>query len=159
MAEFIHSSELQSSVYVYVPSHQRLGTFSTQPEERRVRVHLAVEFAGVDQYVTGLGEILGYLQPPSQWRHLTFTRNGESSSMYRAFERLLAVDLLPVVKLEDLAEGAKTEAAIPVRNLLVQAEIPRFELARIKDLIARRVPIDFALRESFRGLSIVPMAE
>ncbi|MDD3447944.1 MAG: hypothetical protein PHF72_02790 [Gammaproteobacteria bacterium] len=157
MLDFLSLKELQNSVYIYLPEQKRLGTFSVSLEEKRLRVWIAQEFTGLDHNIEGIGPIIGYLKPPGRWHHLTFIHDGEEASMYRAYERLLESELIPVVKLEELAGATREDPAIAVRALRLRPDTPEYDAYRIKETIARRVPIDFTLRHDIEGLRIEPV--
>lgn len=157
MLEFLSLQELQRSIYIYLPEQKRLGTYTVSLDEKRLQVWIASEFAGLDHNIEGVGDVIGYLKPPARWHHLTFIHDGEEASMYRAYERLLTANLIPVVRLDGLAGATKQDPAIPVRNLLVRPDTPEYDLYRIKEIIARRVPIDFTLRHDIEGLRIEPV--
>lgn len=157
MLDFLCGKELQQSIYLYLPEQNRLGTYSVSEDRTRLHVWVAHEFTGVEHNVEGVGPIVGYLKPPTQWHHLTFIHEGEESSMYHAYERLLSANIIPVVRLDELTGATHEPTAVPVRRLLLREDTPEIDAYHIKEIVARRVPIDFTLRHDLDGLHLEPL--
>lgn len=145
--------EFHNSLYVYVASRKGIATLELDSEARQIRLSPAPEFDQYQELFAGLGQELGELLPPTQWRHLTFEspEDKEQKSMYRAFRDLMQEGFLPVVASDDIVnamvnQGNEDPRPFPVHDLLLSGDATDLDRCQMRSLISERVPVRSEMR-------------